>query len=63
MVKSKGRVTEMTVKSEIVYGRLLLLDGEGATDSYKIRLFVVKRSSAGPRKISRLEVCHRTITE
>ena len=53
----------MTAKSEMVYGRLLLLDGEGATDSYKIRLLVVKRSSAGPRKISRLEVCHRTITE
>ena len=53
----------MTVKSEIVYGRLLSLDGEGATDSYKTRLFVAKHSSADPRKISRLEVCHRTIME
>ena len=63
MVKSKGRVTEMTVKSEIVYGRLLLLDGEGATDSYKIRLFVVKRSSAGPCKLICPDVYHRPITD
>ncbi|MBW4756733.1 hypothetical protein [Prevotella histicola] len=53
----------MTAKSEMVCNRLLRLSGERGTDSYKIRLLVVKRSSAGPRKISRLEVCHRTITE
>ena len=29
MVKSKGRVTEMTVKSGMVYGRLLSLGGKG----------------------------------
>ena len=63
MVKSKGRVTEMTAKSKMVYGRLLRLGGERGTDSYKIRLFVVKRFSAGPCKITRIEVCHRTITE
>ncbi len=32
----------------------------GATDSYKIQLLVVKLSSAGPRKIIRLDVYHRT---
>ena len=63
MVKSKGRVTEMTVKSEIVYGRLLSLDGEGATDSYKTRLFVAKHSSADPRKIIRPSIYHRAITD
>ena len=29
MIKSKKRVTEMTAKSEIVYGRLLSLGGKG----------------------------------
>ena len=28
----------MTAKSEMVYGRLLSLDGKGGTDSYKISL-------------------------
>jgi len=28
MVKSKGRVTEMTAKSKMVYGRLLSLGGK-----------------------------------
>ncbi len=53
MVKSKGRVTEMTAKSKMVYGRLLRLGGERGTDSYKIRLFVAKLSSAGSCKVIR----------
>ena len=52
----------MTAKSEMVYGRLLLLDGEGATDSYETRLFVAKRSGADPCKLIRLDAYHRTIT-
>ena len=62
MVKSKGRVTEMTVKSGMVCNRLLSLGGERATDSYEIRLFVAKRSGADPCKLIRLDAYHRTIT-
>ena len=62
MVKCENGVTEMTAKSEIVYGSLLLLDGEGETDSYKTRLFVAKRSGADPCKLIRLDAYHRTIT-
>ena len=39
------RVTEMTAKSEMVYNRLLSMAGKGTTDSYGIRLLVVKRSA------------------
>ena len=35
----------------------------GATDSYKIRLFMVKRSSVGSCKLIRPDAYHRTITE
>ena len=52
----------MTAKSEMVCNRLLRLSGERGTDSYKIRLFVVKRSGADPCKIIRLDAYHRTIT-
>ena len=37
MVKSKGRVTEMTAKSKMVYGRLLSLGG-------KRRLIVIRHA-------------------
>ncbi|MBF1411831.1 MAG: hypothetical protein HXN34_07325 [Prevotella histicola] len=40
-----------------------VLGWKRGADSYGICLLMVKHSSAGPRKISRLEVCHRTITE
>ena len=53
----------MTAKTEMVYGRLLSLGGKGGTDSYKIRLFIVKRSSAGSCKLIRPDVYNRTITE
>ena len=62
MVKSKGRVTEMTVKSGMVCNRLLSLGGERATDSYEIRQFVVKRSGADHHKIIHPDVYHRAIT-
>ena len=39
------------------------LGWERATDSYGIRLFVVKRSGADPCKIIHPDVYHRTITE
>ena len=52
----------MTAKSEMVYGRLLSLDGKGGTDSYKIRQFVVKRSGADHHKIIHPDVYHRAIT-
>ena len=35
----------------------------GATDSYKIRLFMVKLFSASPRKIIRPSIYHRAITD
>ncbi|MEZ7684380.1 hypothetical protein [Prevotella histicola] len=53
----------MTAKSEMVYGRLLSLDGKGGTDSYKIWLFMVKCSSADPCKLIRSSTYLRTITE
>ena len=53
----------MTAKSEMVCNRLLRLSGERGTDSYKIRLLVVKRSSSGSCKIIHLDVYHRTITD
>ncbi|ERJ73060.1 hypothetical protein HMPREF9148_02781 [Prevotella sp. F0091] len=53
----------MTAKTEMVYGRILSLGGKGGTNSYKIRLFIVKRSSADPCKIIHLDVYHRTITD
>ncbi|WP_449032259.1 hypothetical protein [Prevotella histicola] len=53
----------MTAKSEMVCNRLLFLGGERATDSYEIRLFMVKCSGTGPRKITRLDIYHRTITD
>jgi len=56
-------VTEMTAKSKMVCNRLLRLSGERGTDSYKIRLFMVKRSSADPCKIIRSSTYHRTITD
>ena len=40
-----------------------VLGWERATDSYGIRLFVVKRSGADPCKIIHPDVYHRTITE
>ena len=63
MVKSRMRVTEMTAKSEMVYGRLLSLGGKGGTDSYKIRLFAIKLSSVGPRKIIRPSIYYHPITD
>ena len=63
MIKGRKGVTEMTVKTEMVYGRILSLGGKGGTNSYKIRLFIVKRSSADPCKIIHLDVYHRTITD
>ena len=54
---------EMTAKSEMVCNRLLPSGRKGGTDSYKIRLFVVKLSSAGPCKIIRSSIYHRTITD
>jgi len=56
-------VTEMTAKSEMRCNRLLRLSGERGTDSYGICLLMVKRSSAGPRKISRPDAYHRAITD
>jgi len=53
----------MTAKSEIVYGKLLSLGGERATDSYKIRLFMIKLSSAGSCKLIHPSIYHRTITD
>ena len=63
MVKCENGVTEMTAKSEMVCNRLLRLGGEKGTDSYKIRLFVAKCSGTDPRKITRLDIYHRTITD
>jgi len=63
MVKSRMRVTEMTAKTEMVYGRILSLGGKGGTNSYKIRLFIVKRSSVGSCKLIRPDAYHRAITE
>ena len=57
------RVTEMTAKSEMVYNRLLSMAGKGTTDSYGIRLFMVKLSSASPCKLIHSDVYHRTITD
>ena len=34
MIKGDNGVMEMTAKSEMVYGRVLLLDGERGADSY-----------------------------
>ena len=62
-IKGDNRVTEMTAKSEMVYDRLLSLGGKGGTDSYKIRLFAIKLSSVGPRKIIRPSIYHRAITD
>ena len=42
----------MTAKSKMVYGRLLSSGGKGGTDSYKIRLFVVKCSGTDPIRLS-----------
>ncbi|WP_257881902.1 hypothetical protein [Prevotella histicola] len=53
----------MTVKSEMVCYRLLSLGGERGTDSYKIRLFVAKRSSIGLCKLIRPDVYYRAITD
>ena len=63
MIKGENRVTEMTAKSGMVYGRLLSSGGKGGTDSYKIWLFMVKCSSADPCKLIRPEVYHRPITD
>ena len=63
MIKSENEVTEMTAKSEMRCNRLLRLSGERGTDSYGICLLMVKRSSAGPRKISRPDAYHRAITD
>ena len=52
----------MTAKSKMVCNRLLRLSGERGTDSYGIRLFVVKRSGTVPCKLIRLDAYHRTIT-
>ncbi|WP_449031587.1 hypothetical protein [Prevotella histicola] len=52
----------MTAKSGMVWNRLLFLGGERTTDSYEIRLFVVKRSGTVPCKLIRLDAYHRTIT-
>ena len=52
----------MTAKTEMVYGRILSLGEKGGTNSYKIRLFIVKRSSADPCKIIRLDAYHCAIT-
>ncbi len=57
------RVTEMTAKSKMVYSRILSLGGKGTTDSYRIRLFIVKLSSAGPCKLIYSDVYHCTITD
>ena len=62
MIKGDNGVTEMTAKSKMVYGRLLSLGGERATDSYEIRQFVVKRSGADHHKIIHPDVYHRAIT-
>ena len=62
MIKGEKGVTEMTAKSEMVCNRLLRLSGERGTDSYKIRLFVAKRSGAGSCKLIRPDAYHRTIT-
>ena len=51
----------MTAKSKKVC-KSFVLGWERSTDSYKIRLLVVKRSGAGPRKIIRPSIYHRTIT-
>jgi len=48
----------MIAKSKMVCNRLLRLSGERGTDSYKIRLFVAKRSSEGPCKIIHPDVYH-----
>ena len=53
MIKDDNGVTEMTAKTEMVYGRILSLGGKGGTNSYKIRLFLVKRSGADPCKLIR----------
>ena len=63
MIKGRKGVAEMTAKTEMVYGRLLSLGGKGGTDSYKIRLFIVKRSSVGSCKLIHSFTYHRTITE
>ena len=39
-----------------------VLEWKSGTDSYKIWLFLVKRSSAGSCKLIRPDVYHRTIT-
>ena len=53
----------MTAKSKMVCNRLLRLSGERGTDSYKIRLFMVKCSGTDPHKIIRPDAYHRTITD
>ena len=63
MIKGDNGVTEMTAKSEMVCYRLLSSGGKGGTDSYKIWLFVAKRSSVGPCKLIRLNIYHHTITD
>ena len=63
MIKGDNGVTEMTAKSEMVCYRLLSLGGERGTDSYKIRLFVAKRSSIGLCKLIRPDVYYRAITD
>ena len=40
-----------------------VVEGERETDSYGIRLLVVKRSSAGSCKLIRPSIFHRTITD
>ena len=53
----------MTAKSEMVCNRLLRLSGERGTDSYGTRLFMVKRSGAGPCKLIPPSIYHRAITD